>query len=386
MKILFMANVAPNPNSGAAGTEFQTTKALKDLGHTVDEVWTDELSHHVGHFKLYSLLELPLVYRKALRRRLQSTKYDVIHVNQPHGYLAARALRSLGSRAIFVHRSHGLEGRARYELARWKKQYGRDDRPAWKRACSHLMDTSLELNNLAIARFAHGHIVSASECRDYLHNRYGVPLGRIGVIAQAPPEEFRNCEPKPMTEERLRKILYVGQFSFFKAPMVLARSVERILNALPQAVMTWVCDARHHGEARELFENRSIVKRVFFAGWGDQRNLMRIYDEHGIFLFPSFFEGFGKTFLEAMSRGLVVVASNNGGMRDVIKDGQNGFLVETGDWRQMADLAIQVIENPELALRVSSEGRRTSLSYTWQRVGFETISFYASLIDQGTPY
>ena len=85
---------------------------------------------------------------------------------------------------------------------------------------------------------------------------------------------------------------------------------------------------------------------------------MQVYDEHGVFLFPSFFEGFGKAFLEAMSRGLVVVASNNGGMRDVIKDGQSGFLVKTGDWRQMADLAIQAA-NPEL-LRVSKEGRRAS--------------------------
>ena len=44
-----------------------------------------------------------------------------------------------------------------------------------------------------------------------------------------------------------------------------------------------------------------------------------------------------------MSRGLVVIASNNGGMRDVIKDGQSGFLTKTGDWRQMADLAIQAV-------------------------------------------
>jgi glycosyltransferase involved in cell wall biosynthesis len=381
MKILFMANVAPNPSSGAAGTEFQTMKALRELGHTVDDVWTDELSHHLGHFNLYNLLELPIAYRDALRKRLLSKKYDVVHVNQPHGYLAAKALRTLDLRAIFVHRSHGLEGRVRCELARWERQYGQNDRPAWRRACSHLMDASLELNNLAIARYAHGHIVSASECRDFLHNRYGVPLGRIAVIAQAPPEKLRNCDAKPMTEKRLQKILYVGQYAFFKAPMVLARAVERILSTLPQATMTWVCDVRHHGEARGLFKNRNIAERVSFAAWCDQSDLLRVYDEHGIFLFPSFFEGFGKAFLEAMNRGLVVIASNNGGMKDVIKDGQSGFLAKTGDWRQLADLAIQAIENPELAVHVSKEGRMASLGYSWKRVALETTSFYASLID-----
>jgi glycosyltransferase involved in cell wall biosynthesis len=380
MKILFMANLAKNPSSGAAGTEFQTVKALRKLGHMVDDVWEDQLSHHVGHFNLYNLLELPVAYRNALRRRLQSTNYDVVHVNQPHGYLAARALRRLDTRAVFVHRSHGLEGRVRWELAPWKKLYGQDDRPAWKRACSHLMDASLEFNNLAITRYAHGHIVYASQCRDFLHKHYSVPFERIAVIPPAPPEDFGSCALKPMTEERLHKILYVGQYEFFKAPMLLARAVERILTTLPRATMTWVCDKRYHSGARGLFENRNIVERVSFGEWRDQSDLLPLFDEHGVFLFPSFFEGFGKVFLEAMSRGLVVVASDNGGMRDVIKNGQNGFLAKTGDWQQMADLTIQVIENPRLAVHISTEGRMASLSYSWHRAALETASFYESLV------
>ena len=298
--------------------ELQTIKALRELGHTVDDVWTDELSHHIGHFNLYNLLELPFAYRNALRKRLESTKYDVVHVNQPHGYLAAKALPTLDRRAIFVHRSQGLEGRARHELARWTKQYGHDDRPAWRRASSHLLDALLELNNRAIAQYANGHIVYASECRDFLHNRYGVPLEQIAVVPGAPPEEYRHCDSKRMTEERLQKILYVGQYAFFKAPMLLARAVERILTALPRATMTWVCDKQHHAQARKLFQLGNVLERVSFVDWCDQIQLIRVYDEHGIFLFPSFFEGFGKAFIEAMSRGLVVIASKNGGMRDVI--------------------------------------------------------------------
>ena len=126
------------------------------------------------------------------------------------------------------------------------------------------------------------------------------------------------------------------------------------------------------------------MQRVSFTEWRDQSDLLRIYDEHGVFLFPSFFEGFGKAFLEAMSRGLVVVASNNGGMRDVIKDGQSGFLANTGDWRRMADLAIQAVEHPEVSLRISTEGRKASLNYSWKRVACETATFYGSLTARRT--
>jgi glycosyltransferase involved in cell wall biosynthesis len=164
--------------------------------------------------------------------------------------------------------------------------------------------------------------------------------------------------------------------------MILAWSVERILTALPQATMTWVCDRQHHREAKKLFQRDNLAERVSFVEWTDQVELMRIYDDHGVFLFPSFFEGFGKAFLEAMSRGLVVVAANNGGMRDVIKHGLNGFLVKTGDWRQMADLAIQAIQNFELSARISAEGRRASLNYSWNRVAIDTTSFYKSLINR----
>ena len=57
-----------------------------------------------------------------LENDFKAHRYDVVHVNQPHGYLAAKALRTLDPRAIFVHRSHGLEARVKRELARWKNE------------------------------------------------------------------------------------------------------------------------------------------------------------------------------------------------------------------------------------------------------------------------
>jgi glycosyltransferase involved in cell wall biosynthesis len=74
--------------------------------------------------------------------------------------------------------------------------------------------------------------------------------------------------------------------------------------------------------------------------------------------------------------------SNNGEMRDVIKDGRNGFLAKTGDWQQMADLAIRAVQNPKLAVGISTEGRRDSWSYSWHTVATETGCFYESLLER----
>src|SRR5262249_43903224 len=91
MRILLMADVPRDPNSGAAGTEVQTAEALRALGHEVDEVWAPQLGRRIAHGNLHYLFELPRTYRREMKRALTAKRYDVIHVNQPHGYLAAKS-------------------------------------------------------------------------------------------------------------------------------------------------------------------------------------------------------------------------------------------------------------------------------------------------------
>ena len=81
--------------------------------------------------------------------------------------------------------------------------------------------------------------------------------------------------------------------------------------------MTWVTSKLAHDQVLELL-SETARPRVALLDWMPQKELLDVYDNHGIFVFPSFFEGFGKAFLEAMARGLCVVAADNGGASDVI--------------------------------------------------------------------
>jgi glycosyltransferase involved in cell wall biosynthesis len=378
MRILMMADTPPNPDSGAAGTEYQTMLALRRLGHEVDAMWADDLPHRVRHGNLHYLLELPFGYRKCMNERLRGHDYDVVHVNQPHGYLAARALVDGRFSPVFVHRSHGFEPRVRDALRPWQARNS-DKRPLLKRAASRLMETLLEINNLGIARYADGHIFSSRLCGDFLHRRYGVARDRIAVITQAPPGIFQEAPVRPIDGARLKRLLYIGQFAFVKGPMILAEAFERVLAANPGATLTWVCDAKHHGQAAALLSSRAR-ERVRFLDWVAQDRLLEIYDDHGVFLFPSFFEGFGKAFLEAMARGLVVIASAEGGARDIIEHGRNGMLVPVGDAAAMAGACSGVLSSPALARELGLQARRIALQYTWDRVAEETADFYRRLI------
>ncbi len=369
-----MADVPANPDSGAAGTEYQTIEGLRRFGHDVEAIWSNGLPHRIRHGNLHYLLELPLAYRHQMQILFKTKSYDVVHINQPHGYLAAKALSHL-NRIVFIHRSHGFEQRAERDLKRWQKVYDQDHRSGWRRAVSKVMSYALTFRNKAIAQYSDGHIVSASQCRDFLHQEMGVALERIVVIPQAPPSLYSELPALQMSSSRLRRILYVGQFAFFKAPMIVAKVMNKLAGLYRELEFTWVCSKVHHRQVKELLTEET-AQRISLYDWMPQDKLIDVYDQHGIFLFPSFFEGFGKVFLEAMSRGLCVVAADNGGAHDVIKHGVNGMLAPTGSIETMVKHCEELINHPSIAASISQAAAKNARNYTWDRVAAETLAFY----------
>ena len=168
MRILVGADVPPNANAGAAGTVLQMNRALERMGHVVDEIWDRDLPHRVKHGNLHYLLELPRRYRDAVRARSAKADYDVVELNQPHAYLAARDHRLSGRRAAFVCRTQGWEARSREELARWQGRFGSNGRGLLRVAISGLMQCALARHETLVCRYADGVVASCSEDAEYV--------------------------------------------------------------------------------------------------------------------------------------------------------------------------------------------------------------------------
>ncbi|HEV7485664.1 MAG TPA: glycosyltransferase family 4 protein [Thermoanaerobaculia bacterium] len=375
MRILFMADVPYNPHSGAAGTEVQTLEALRALGHDVDAIWSDSLGRRIGHGNLHLLLELPRTYARAAARAVREKTYDVVHVNQPHGFRAARIVHRLSRGTVFIHRSHGFELNVEDTLRPWRAMYGGDARSGVRRISSRAIGSLLDRHGRAIAAEADGHIVSSSLDANFLRDRLGVAAEKVAVIPQAAPESYTRTPALPMTTERLGRVLHVAQFAFFKAPMITASVMNRLAAGDRNLRFTWVCDRRSEAAIRALL-TAEANERMTVVPWTTQEALRDVYDAHGIFLFPSFFEGFGKAFLEAMSRGLCVVASDAGGMHDIIESGTNGILVPPGDATAIADEALAIARGLPRAAAMSAAAVQTARAYTWERVARETAAFY----------
>lgn len=379
MRILVGADVPCDPNSGASGTVFQTNRALRELGHSVDELWADDLKRRIEHGNLHYLLELPFVYRKHVRRKHVCNGYDVIELNQPHAYLTAKHFKQHIDAPVVVVRSQGVEIMADEIVDRWKNHLEVFDRSYLRRSLSRLLKRLLDLHWYQVAKYADGVIVSATDNAEYLQQRLNIANSRISVVPMGVPNLFLGSLPPRLSSERLSRMLFVGQYAFFKGPTILARMVDRLLEHGPDLTFSWVCNRDDHERALELFSD-SVKSRVRLLSYRSQEKLMAIYDTHGIFLFPSIFEGFGKAPLEAMSRGLCVFASNVGGMRDYISHGKNGHLYDVGDVESLAADVFSLVNDLPTAQEIADQARRTACAYTWRHGAELCIAFYNELL------
>lgn len=127
-------------------------------------------------------------------------------------------------------------------------------------------------------------------------------------------------------------------------------------------------DGPYASELAEMAERHGIADSLEFLGPISPGSKLRsIYDAADIFVLPSLSEGTPKVILEAMSRGLPVIASAVGGIPDIIEDGQNGLLVPPGRDDDLARAIERVIGDVSLREQLSAEGLRTVAGLTVER-------------------
>ncbi len=376
MKILVGADVNPNPDAGASGTVVATSQAFRELGHEVEEIWASDLGRRIQHGNLHYFLELPRSYRREVMKRVVECDYDVVQLSQPWGWLAAKALKESGFRGVVINRSHGHEVMADRAVEKEQARRGVQAATSPKQMLSGLLQRRLHHQWLHAHRWFDGFVVPATDIKEFMIDDGGVEPARVAVAAHGVPNSFRERAVGLMTAERAKRVLHVGQYAFFKGSQTVVEAFRQLAGVSEGTEFTWVCGEAHHAMIREQLG--AVADRVALIPWGAQEELLATYDRHGIFLFPSIYEGFGKAPLEAMSRGLCVVGSNVGGMRDLIVSGENGLLCEPGDAANFVEKVTILLGDLGALQSMSKAARQTGKQYSWAKCASEALDFYRS--------
>ncbi|MFQ5946339.1 MAG: glycosyltransferase, partial [Anaerolineae bacterium] len=139
------------------------------------------------------------------------------------------------------------------------------------------------------------------------------------------------------------------------------------------------------GELREDLERQcrrlALERTVHFAGWTERiPEYLALFD---LFVLPSLGEHFGRVLLEAMAMEKAVVATNAGGVPEIVLDSETGILVPPANPAAMAAATMSLLEDPVRAARLGRAGRRRVASeFTLVRHVDATESLYASLLNE----
>jgi N-acetyl-alpha-D-glucosaminyl L-malate synthase BshA len=152
-------------------------------------------------------------------------------------------------------------------------------------------------------------------------------------------------------EDDAKVAIHVSNFRPVKRVTAVVEIFDRIVREV-RTHLLMVGDGPDFDAAARLANERGLDGRVHFLGEQDQvLPLLSIAD---VFLLPSAQESFGLAALEAMASGVPVVATNVGGLPEVIDHGRNGFLHPLSDLQGMAGSAVALLTDPDLHRRVAS--------------------------------
>ncbi len=148
---------------------------------------------------------------------------------------------------------------------------------------------------------------------------------------------------------------FIGWLLPIKGPMHLLKAMEDVWRNYENTVLVFIGKGDLDVDLRAAALKTGANGRVNFLGWrNDIEEIMPIFD---IFVLPSLNEGMGRVLVEAMAAGKPVVASNVGGIPDLVRHDYNGLLVAPGDEKALATSIRQLISNPEKAKLMGQRGR-----------------------------
>lgn len=373
MRFLFVSAFECDEDTGAAGSLIAIGNALHERGHEVDYLWAPGRRYSFLHPSLTRLFDLPRRQYQQVADRLQTTRYDAVIISQPYAFLIYERLASIYPHTLFLNRTHGWEARV-YESNR---QLRWDRRTSF--VSSLMSGCSAKVMKWWCARVAkscHGLISPASRCAKYIQTTCDINRDKVTTISYGLPAEYLKAAlPR---ETGGRRMLFVGQYLPRKGTSVLETVLPEIANKYPDATLTFVIQQ----DAIERVKSRyapSFGDRLAVHQWMERARLIGIYRNHHLFLYPSLFEGFGKTALEAMACGLCVVGFDEGGLSDIAANEKEALFCETGDTDSFRELLERCLQDTDFAKEVGDRAAALSQNYPWSRTAEETERFCMKL-------
>ena len=111
-----------------------------------------------------------------------------------------------------------------------------------------------------------------------------------------------------------------------------------------------------------------IENYIIFIGKVPHEEVLKYMSLSDVFVLPSLSEGFPNVVLEAMASGLPIVATKVGGLPEIVKNGENGFLIKPRNSKELAKKILLILNDKELSGRMSKNNIKEAKKYSYENV------------------
>jgi len=334
------------------------------------------------YFDLRALLEI--------KRLIQKEQPDILHLHSSKagilGSLAGR-LSASSKKLKIIYTVHGAVFTAAFSAATqkiflWLEKYTAQFKD--KIICVSANDKKLWLEHKAAPEnkltVIHNGIdvkkiefLPREEAREKLDDR----LPRLSSTSpQANSGQTASDKILNLNDKKLKIVGTIANFYPEKGLSYLIKAA-KIINKntmAPEAIFLIIGDGRNRKELEEMIKERNLEKKFFLIGALPQAaKYLKAFD---VFVLPSIKEGFPYVLLEAMAAGLPIVSSLVGGTPEIIENGQNGFLILSKNPKILAERIADILDNPELATRLSQTGQEKIKEFSIEKMVQETEKVY----------
>jgi glycosyltransferase involved in cell wall biosynthesis len=201
----------------------------------------------------------------------------------------------------------------------------------------------------------------------------GIPAERIAVIPYGIDlNRFSPRNEARASREPLR-LLFVGTLGQRKGIKYLLQALELLPSG---SVELTVCG--HAVGDLSLFRNSRTPVHLYPSI--SEQGLLDAYGAAEVFVFPSLAEGFAQVLLEAMASGLPIISTTRTAAPDLIRHGQEGFIIEPGSAFELALHIEEFLRRPELVRTMGEAARRRAEYFTWRRFRRRVAEFTGGVL------
>ena len=154
------------------------------------------------------------------------------------------------------------------------------------------------------------------------------------------------------------RLLYVGRLAVEKGVPVLLRSLIALKNEGYRFHLTLLGDGPERASLEADVKAHGLEEMVYFGGFSSQETVRNTLQESDVFVLPSFAEGVPVSLMEAMACGVPVIATNVGGVTELIEHGVSGLVVAPSDEIALKKAISSYIDTPELRANVRKSARK----------------------------